>query len=416
MYRIAFAVLLIWLSVFSFVHGARSEELSEPERAVRNAVSKFFQALASNDPAALATHWSSASDPTSRTGLNRVFVEMKAEIEKKAPFARLRGIEAGKIYMLRMQILEKTARAWGGVGFRGIDAQTGKVSEDFAVMLFGLMFVREGGDWKVQWFGHPQEWLVSDLLKATTREARQKILQENRELADADLIMVFRKAGLMQVERKQFEDAHRLFGITIEVASFLGDKGQLADAYIAEGITYLEEGDAYLEELNTLKESKYEQALANIKTAIPIFHEAGDRRAVGRALLNYASVAKKANRPALAMEVYETSLSIARQTDDAELETLVLLASAESWQQLGNRLRVLSAFQQCLRTLRDSTDLKQRGRVLFGMMEEYQALGQYADALRVCEQLRKVAEQMERSDLVKEIHQWAQRLRSLENQ
>lgn len=375
------------------------EKLTETQQNVSKVIDAFFEVVTHYDIKGLKSLWSEAAlTHMSYAEAMRLHKTLWYEIEQLTPNIDLKGIDVVEVKIMRVHVFKNFARAWGAALIQGVDAQTGKEVDAPLAVLFGLRLVLEADCWKIVEYGHPQTLFAYDLVNADTSEMYTRLLQEDRDLIDLPFIQMFRRNALEQMEQHQFQNAHRLVDITIDCASLVDDKSILADAYIAKALI-------------CDSELKFDEALGNVKTAIPLFYEAGDKRAVDRALLNYGSFAKAAERLAMAVEVFESSYSMMLQNGDVDAVPLVLLAVAETWDEIGNRSKALGAYQQCLRNLDLSTQPQHVGRVLFGLIKQYYALGLYLEAVRMCEELRKFATRIGLShDQKKQLDLWYKQL------
>jgi tetratricopeptide (TPR) repeat protein len=271
------------------------------------------------------------------------------------------------------------------------------------VLKIGFVWAKEQGEWRAQSSIDSDRYITDELRMAVSEKARQNMLTQVKPLIDEDTILTVRSLALQAIRDSKFADGHRLADITLEVARFVGNKGQEADAHVAHGIAYLQD-------------KKYPLAMNSFWDAIVVFNEAHDRRAVGRALINYGTAAQDAGDVTLALEVFQSAIAILHQTRD-EMEPLAWRALAGAWAKTENRSNALRAYQTYYRHLnKKAADASTVLDALAHISIEAVLAKQREEAIWAIKQMKLLAARLDDKPLRKEIEDFIAEQRAKINQ
>src|SRR5215813_10922666 len=199
---------------------------SSAESAVRAVVEKYFTFYAAKDLDGLMSLWSRQSPD---------YVATRQALEKQ--FAT-EDAKFGRLTISRLKVEDKRASLRLAVELTVVGRQ-GKLSSYEAR---NLSLVCEADGWKLWQNALSLNELAAALDKAATRDERAKLLAEEKELVNVELVKALNHLGARKDTEGSYAQALKLAQISLEIAEDLGDLNGRAEALEIQGRVHMKQG------------------------------------------------------------------------------------------------------------------------------------------------------------------------------
>lgn len=231
---------------------------STEEAILRALVEQYFSAYVREDLAALGQLWGASA-----------FAARQKELEKL--FADYDRIEVRALTVRQFQAEGERARLRVALESSAVNAKTGKPANGFGKQNRSFHFVKENNVWKLQQEEATEEELANLFMAAKTTEARQQVLQAEREFLTETLIRAWQEQATMLRRIGKIPEARARLDLANVVADFAELKKVKAELAIEVGLIYLMQG-------------QFENALPYLTDALRQSEASGDLRVQGMAL------------------------------------------------------------------------------------------------------------------------------------
>lgn len=388
------ACRLVVILAFSLMVFAQERGRGD-DAALRELVERYFAAYASGDLAAYDALWS---------------------VDAPGRLARRRAMEAllsvGRYSfspprILRLAIDGDRARLWVAAT-RTLERGSGSFVTRIAL---ALGVAREGEAWRIVSEGSAVAELGELLAKAESEAEREKLLEEGREIATRELVMLLSSQAERHYQSRDYARALDLFNLILRIATLPGDQASawrgigniryMKTEYPAAIDAYrkalaLEAGlDRKLEQGNLWTSiALSEAALGNLSAAIAAYEkclelseEMEDRGGAASALGEIARLHREAGRYADSAAAYRRVVALREALRDRKGMAGALLELAEVEYDQGASAAALEAYLRAVPLLDDRTLVP----TLHNIANLYYLEGRYDLALASYEREREAA-------------------------
>jgi CHAT domain-containing protein/tetratricopeptide (TPR) repeat protein len=343
---------------------------SADEASLRSLIQRYFVIYEKRDLNELLKLWSEKSPDlaSNRKSLEDTFA--------KSSRIELKGLSLGK-----MTIHTDKAQMRLGVEITAIDAKSEKPMEGFGKMNRTLHLVKESGEWKIWQNLSSEEELGTALVQAKTEEERKQLLEVDKELVTVSLVQALLVQGRRLIMQSENSQALEIIGLTVELASQLGDRKSAVIALRGIGNIHTGQGN-------------YTQALEAYHKSLKIAEEISDNIGISNVLNNIGSVHRYQGNHIQALEFHQRSLKIAEGTNNQLGIAYALGNMANIYQIQGNYTQALEFHQRSLKITEEIGDKRGIGIALNNIGVIYQLQGNYTQALEYQQKTLKITEEI----------------------
>jgi tetratricopeptide (TPR) repeat protein len=347
---------LLLLTIAGLVVPLRAQ--SGDDQELRAAVDRFFTTQQAEDIPAYLALWSRTAQRPTAEQLKFIFDSGEDTFTE---IAIVRTIPAGD--KVRVRVSARRERRQGNA----VRAD-GTPRTFTSVMLVGLTFVREVGEWKLLREGPAADDLALALLEAPSAAAREELLVAEPDLVGLRLIEALSRRGDAAAQMQAFAQALVVYERVLEVARRVGDRK-------SEGQALQNIANAHYFQRNFPKALEhYEQRLAVERARADDEGMAAALGGIGTIRYSFADYTEALTRYRQALAIHEAL------GDHAGLATTLIST--------GNVLYLQGDFPAAIADYRRSRDLNRKlfnldgvARALEGIGRVFVAQGDYAQAL-----------------------------------
>ncbi|HMV83488.1 MAG TPA: CHAT domain-containing protein [Blastocatellia bacterium] len=382
------------MSVFVLVCFSIPAFAQSDEAALRTIVGKYFEAYARKDWPAMTALWDETSPALGRryealdsqfSGFDLSFTEpvlsrIRIEGENASLRIATRRIAAGKTDNTRM----------------------------LTEVRLELSFVKRDGQWKIWNEASPVGSLLNALADAKTEDARRKLLDDDAELANRDLLILLLSQSDRTYALGDYSRALSLLQCLILVAERLNDQNELSDAWHKTGIIHFlqkrfddaltayrrslaieeQQGRKYetARSLNSigllfLGQAKFPEALDHFQRALIIYEALDKKSDVTQTVENIGNVYYEQGDVARAVEFYLRSVKLREENKMAVQAAHLMLKIARVELEQGRDAAAIDYFRQGAERLAAAGDRRSLGYAFHNIANILYDQGDYNQAL-----------------------------------
>jgi len=335
------------------------------ESAVRVVVEKYFAFYAAKDLDGLMSLWSQQSPDyvATRQALEKQFATDDAKLDRLT-ISRLK-VEDNRA-SLRMAV-ELT--------------MAGPQSKLSSYEVRNLNLICEADGWKLWQNASSFNELAAALDKAATGEERAKLLAEEKELVNVELVKALNRMGARKDIEGNYAQALKLAQVSLEIAEGLGDLNGKAAALEIQGRVHMNQG-------------RYEQAMAHLQESLRLSEAAGDKGGVATSLNDIAFVHEMQDRNEEALKAYQRSKKLFEELGQRERVAAVSGNISGIYTGEGRYDQAMKYLQEALAVFEEINARLGLGVTLsrIGLIDFYQ--GRYARALENFQQSLRIREEL----------------------
>lgn len=369
------AAALALIFTFMLVPALRAQE-SADQAAVRGIVRRFFVAVNSRNVEQAQAVWSSSSPEFGRvreTAL-RSFIASEAATLGDITMSRWEAGDGRASARLRVEF---TVR-----GERG--EQASKVTETWNAQFVNAQFIKELGGWKWWKWTDPYTDLAGELYATHLtgdKAERARLLRDESELVTSVLVERLNERADHEAKQGKFPDASALNDLAFEVAAATNSKRDAGWCYFYRGLMFNYRG-------------MYREELSDLRKAMGLFEEAGDKRAAAQMLNNVGSILSFTGQYAEAVKAFDGALKAKRELGDKGGEALTLNNQGLTYVEMGRYDDALKNYETSLQISRDEHLPNLEAQTLKNFGELYVKDGRFEDALKDFSDALKIAQEL----------------------
>jgi CHAT domain-containing protein len=338
---------------------------SSAESAVRVVVEKYFAFYAAKDLDGLMSLWSQQSPDyvATRQALEKQFATDDAKL--------------GRLTISRLKVEDKRASLRLAVEL----TMAGQQSKLSSYEVRNLSMICEADGWKLWQNASSFNELAAALDKAATGEERAKLLAEEKELVNVELVKALNRLGARKDIEGNYAQALKLAQVSLEIAEGLGDLNGKAAALEIQGRVHMNQG-------------RYEQAMAHLQESLRLSEAAGDKGGVATSLNDIAFVHEMQDRNEEALTAYQRSKKLFEELGQRERVAAVSGNISGIYTEEGRYDQAMKYLQEALAVFEEINARLGVGITLsrIGLIDFYQ--GRYARALENFQQSLRIREEL----------------------
>jgi tetratricopeptide (TPR) repeat protein len=389
------------LALLTAVPGRQAPDDPKLQRAVE----RFFSTQELEDVDAYLAMWSRTADRPQPAQVRFVF---ESGDDKYSEVAILRVTPAGDRVRVRVQAVRERTIV---VKVPGFPPRTVR-----STSTWGLVFVREDDDWKLVREGSAADSLAEALIEATTDGDRQALLEDDKDLVNAELVAALaRRAGQLAAIH-QYRAAQNGFERMRDIARLVGNRKAEGEALqnLANAYYFQQNLPAALEAYQarlvierdredpeaiagallgvaTVRYSfaEYGAALAAYREALAVQEKLGEQGSVAGTLISTGNVLYLQGDYAGALADYARSRELNRKVRNASGEADALEGMGRVLLAQGDYPAALEAFTGVLAEARSRDARDDQGTALLSLGDVHFRLGNYDSARSALDEARR---------------------------
>jgi tetratricopeptide (TPR) repeat protein len=319
------------------------------------AVHRYFETQEKEDVAGYIDMWSGTAQRPSPAMLKFIFDAGDDQYSE--------------ITILRVARTAETARVRvGALRVRSSTNPQGMVSTSRSRLVMSLMYVNEGGSWKLLREGPAVDDLAAALLEASSAEAREQLLAADKDLVDSRLVDALSRRGTELVRGRQYGGAQTIYERAVEIAWRVGDRK-------AEGEALQNLANAFYYQRN------FPRALESYEQRLAIERERQDDGAIASALAGVATIRYSYAEYGVALTAYREALALQEKLADPPAVATTLISTGNVLYLLGDFPAAIGDYRRSRELYRGLTDTEGEAKALSGLARVYVAQGDLAAAL-----------------------------------
>ncbi|MEO7276253.1 MAG: tetratricopeptide repeat protein [Vicinamibacterales bacterium] len=231
-----------------------------------------------------------------------------------------------------------------------------------------LLMVREDGEWRLVGEAPAADDLATDLLAATSPEARETLLRESPALVNRQLVEAISRRSTDLIRDRDYAAAQTVFERALDIAQRIGDRK-------VEGETLQNLANAFYFQRN------FPRALEGYEQRLAIERERHDPEAIATSLVSVGNVRYALAEYAVALTHYREALALQEPLPDQSAAASTLIST-------GNVSYLLGDYPLAIADYRRSRDAHRalglgagESMALAGLGRVYVAQGNYAAAI-----------------------------------
>lgn len=370
--------LLLWI-VFSAVclsspgldrNQALAQNAADDESRARALVDQFYTSYSRKDLDGLMKLWSSRSP-----GIDA------AKKTTQTAFDSVDAIDLKQLTVVKLAIEGEIATARIDAEMLATDKKTGKPASGFGKIHRVLHLIKEESVWRVLRESSAEEELAESLVEAKTKDQRERLLDNNKDLIDVALRQSIYDLSLRQRTQSNFAAAIDIALLAQGIAERIGDKLGIVITTRAIGISHAEL-------------TQYPEALEDFHKALSVAEDLGSKIQIAATLGNLGILYRRLSNYDLAMQYYRKSLAIVESLGDLRLIASNLNNVGNVYYFQGNYAQALEYLQKALaikEPLGDKADiavsLGNIGNIYQGMENYPKAVEYYKRTIALCEEV-----------------------------
>jgi CHAT domain-containing protein/uncharacterized protein HemY len=344
-------------------------QVSDDTSMLRDLTRNFFEATQGKDLEKLLNLWSAKSPE-----LATFTKSMKQKFAEIGP-VQLKNLEVRRV---SVEGAESVVRVT--VDLDATDLKTGKPAAGFGRVNRTLRFIKEEGRWKLWGYESTEEELALSLMSATTEKDRLTLLENERELVNAELIRALRTRIDSSVRKRELTPALVAVDLIQLIAQRIGDESALAHAINIKGVIHHTRGE-------------YPQAVEMFQKHLSLSVIANDKAMTARTLHNIGTVKRfQADYPG-ALEWLQRSLEIAEKLDDKRILGAVLNSIGVVHREQGNYAKSLAVLERSLPLSEAVKDVANTSQILNNIGIIHGAQGNHRQALEYFQRALKLGQE-----------------------
>ena len=325
----------------------------EPE--LDAAVHRYFETQEKEDVAGYIDMWSSAAQRPSPAMLKFIFDAGDDQYQEIAILRATRTADGARVRV-------------GAQRVRTTTNQQGVVSTNRSRLVMSLVYVKEAGSWKLLREGPAVDDLAAAIMEATSEEARQQLLEGDKDLVDSRLVEALSRRGTDLVRGRQYAGAQAVYERAVEIARRVGDRKSEGEALqnLANAFYYLR---------------NFPRALESYERRLAIERERQDGEAIASALLGVAIIRYSYAEYGVALSRYREALALQEELPDRSAVATTLISTGNVLYLLGDFPASIADYRRSRELYRGVTDTDGEAKALTGLARVYVAQGDLAAAL-----------------------------------
>jgi CHAT domain-containing protein/Tfp pilus assembly protein PilF len=223
--------------------------------------------------------------------------------------------------------------------------------------------------------------LAAALAGAATEEEQNRLLAQKPAVMNSALLAALKAAADPLVSKAEYEQALKLFQLTVRIAERIGDRPGLGHALCDLGAVH--DG-----------QNRGAQALDYHQKGLAIFEETGDKKGMARALFNIGVSYSLQRRFDRALEYYGKSLPLSEEAGDRNLKARILNGQGLAHSALGQYELGLELYERSRALSEELNDRMTLEITLNNLATHYTNHGRFTEALEYLLKSLKIHEEL----------------------